>query len=200
MHKLFKIKAYEMENGPHFDERHAQKAVSKMKNEDGTVGPHWSMEETTALANQYGVKFTGGYNRCDWFVALNMVYSDYYKVIMNIANSVNPKHFVEFAKAWLEDKDIDEGKMWYYYVYIMCDKVREEEQEMFERYGDEDDEEEERPMMHSRRMGRMVASSRDYEDYDDDDEDYSYRKKSKSMGYEIRPEYGRIRSTRYYRY
>lgn len=27
----------------------------------------------------------------------------------------------ELAKAWLCDKDIDEGKMWHYYVYLMCD-------------------------------------------------------------------------------
>lgn len=47
-----------------------------------------------------------------------MVYSDYYRVIMNITGSNNTKHYVEFAKAWLNDKDIDEGKMWYYYVYV----------------------------------------------------------------------------------
>lgn len=118
MHRIFRVKAYEMEHGPHFNEEHARKAVMKMENEDGTRGPHWSLEETSALASQYGISLSGKFNRYDWFVALNMVYSDYYKVLLNITGSNNIKHYIEFAKAWLNDKDIDEGKMWYYYQYV----------------------------------------------------------------------------------
>lgn len=40
MHRIFRVKAYEMEHGPHFNEEHARKAVMKMENEDGTRGPH----------------------------------------------------------------------------------------------------------------------------------------------------------------
>lgn len=80
MHRIFRVKAYEAEHGPHFNEEHARKAVSKMENEDGTRGPHWSIEETTTLANQYGISLGNRFNRYDWFVALNMVYSDYYIV------------------------------------------------------------------------------------------------------------------------
>lgn len=127
MHRIFRVKAYEKEHGPHFNEEYARKAVMKMENEDGTRGPHWSLEETTTLASQYGIALGSKFNRYDWFVALNMVYSDYYRVIMNITGSNNTKHYVEFAKAWLNDKDIDEGKMWYYYVYVMCDHIREAE-------------------------------------------------------------------------
>lgn len=54
MHRIIRTKAYEAEHGPHFNEEHARKAVNKMENEDGTRGQHWSLEETTALANQYG--------------------------------------------------------------------------------------------------------------------------------------------------
>ena len=60
MHRIFRVKAYEAEHGPHFNEEHARKAVSKMENEDGTRGPHWSVEETTAMYNRYsrfGVRF-----------------------------------------------------------------------------------------------------------------------------------------------
>lgn len=35
MHRIFRVKAYEAEHGPHFNEEHARKAVSKMENEDG---------------------------------------------------------------------------------------------------------------------------------------------------------------------
>lgn len=82
MHRIFRVKAYEMEHGPHFNEEHARKAVMKMENEDGTRGPHWSLEETSALASQYGISLSGKFNRYDWYVALNMVYSDYYKVLL----------------------------------------------------------------------------------------------------------------------
>lgn len=110
MHRIFRVKAYEAEHGPHFNEEHARKAVSKMENEDGTRGPHWSVEETTALASQYGINLGSRFNRYDWFVALNMVYSDYYKVIISMTNSNSTKHFVELAKAWINDKDIDARK------------------------------------------------------------------------------------------
>lgn len=127
MHRIIRTKAYEAKHGPHFDEEHARKAVSKMENEDGSRGQHWSVEETSALANQYGIRFDSKFNKYDWYVALNMVYSDYYKVIVNMTGSNNSKYFVELAKAWICDKDIDEGKMWYYYIYVMCDKLRDAE-------------------------------------------------------------------------
>lgn len=73
MHRIFRVKAYEKEHGPHFNEEYARKAVMKMENEDGTRGPHWSLEETTTLASQYGIALGSKFNRYDWFVALNMV-------------------------------------------------------------------------------------------------------------------------------
>ena len=196
MHKMFRTKAYEQEYGPHFNEEQARKAVNKMENEDGTRGPHWSLEETTSLANQFGVSLNNRFNRYDWFVALNMIYSDYYKVLVNITNSNTPKHYVEFAKAWLNDKDIDEGKMWYYYIYVMCDKIREEEMECYEdkMKGDYDDDEDElgRSRMGRYRMGSYRRTGRmnvykDHDDYDDY-EDNRYR------------EPYRTTSTRYVRY
>lgn len=73
MHRIFRVKAYEKEHGPHFNEEYARKAVMKMENEDGTRGPHWSLEETTTLASQYGIALGSKFNRYDWFVALNDV-------------------------------------------------------------------------------------------------------------------------------
>lgn len=104
MHRIFRVKAYEAEHGPHFNEEHARKAVSKMENEDGTRGPHWSVEETTALASQYGINLGSRFNRYDWFVALNMVYSDYYKVIISMTNSNSTKHFMLFNQLNIGDK------------------------------------------------------------------------------------------------
>lgn len=205
MHRIFRVKAYEAEHGPHFNEEHARKAVSKMENEDGTRGPHWSIEETTTLANQYGVSLGNRFNRYDWFVALNMVYSDYYKVIINITNSNSTKHFVELAKAWINDKDIDEGKMWYYYIYVMCDKIRQAEMECYEeevekrdKYEEDDDDEFERIGLFRRggrrggmmRGGRRVYSTSRARDYEDDYERMLEREKE----YEPYSEYGRGKS------
>lgn len=160
MHKLFKYKAYEQEYGPHFNLEESHKAVNKMQNEDGSHGPHWSIEETTSLANQYNVNLRDRFNKYDWFVALNMIYSDYYKVIVNISNSNNAKHFVEFAKAWLNDKDVDEGKMWYYYKYVICDKFREEYDED-EEYDEYDEFEYRQP------RNRRSTYEHDIDDWDD---------------------------------
>lgn len=129
MHRIFRVKAYEAEHGPHFNEEHARKAVSKMENEDGTRGPHWSVEETTALASQYGINLGSRFNRYDWFVALNMVYSDYYKVIISMTNSNSTKHFVELAKALLNgsgaqmtNNEITTGNRYLIY-YNKCDGI-----------------------------------------------------------------------------
>jgi hypothetical protein len=132
MRERLKIERHEAMYGPHFNEECALKAVSKMENEDGSRGEHWSLEETTSIANQYGINLKGEkYNKYDWYVALNMIRSDYYRAVVTMTSSDHIKYFVELAKAWLNDKDIEEGKMWYYYCYIMCDKLRKEAKKMF---------------------------------------------------------------------
>lgn len=112
---------YEAINGPHFDEVNAQRAVEHMENEDGSKGPHWSVEETTNIANQMGINLRSEkHNKWDWYVAMNMIWSDFYKAVVAMTGNTNTKHFAELAKAWICDKDIADGKMWHYYVYIMC--------------------------------------------------------------------------------
>lgn len=113
---------YEAINGPHFDESSARKAVKAMENEDGSRGPHWSVEETTSVANQLGINLKSEkHNKWDWYVAMNMMWSDYYKAVVAMTGNSNTKHFAELAKAWICDKDIADGKMWHYFVYLMCD-------------------------------------------------------------------------------
>lgn len=134
MSKKREFEKHEYMYGPHFNEPCARRAVANMLNEDGTIGAHWSLDETTALANQYNIDLHASFNKYDWFVALNMIRSDFYKVITSLTNSDNVKHFIEFAKAWLKDKDITEGKMWHYYRYIMCDDEDDESYDDSRRY------------------------------------------------------------------
>lgn len=89
MRERLKIERHEAMYGPHFNEECALKAVSKMENEDGSRGEHWSLEETTSIANQYGINLKGEkYNKYDWYVALNMIRSDYYRAVVTIYYSI----------------------------------------------------------------------------------------------------------------
>lgn len=85
-----KFERHERMYGPHFTEECAMKVVAKMENEDGTTGQHWTINDTTTVANQYGISFNPRkYNKYDWYVAMNMVYSDYYKFITNTLHSIS---------------------------------------------------------------------------------------------------------------
>ena len=87
MRERLKIERHEAMYGPHFNEECALKAVSKMENEDGSRGEHWSLEETTSIANQYGINLKGEkYNKYDWYVALNMIRSDYYRAVVTMTS------------------------------------------------------------------------------------------------------------------
>ena len=170
-----KLKHYEQMYGPHFSEECAHKAVKHMENEDGTKGPRWSVEEAERIAAQYGINLkTEKFNKYDWFVALNMIRSDFYRAVVNMTGSDNIKHFVELTKAWLNDKDIEEGKMWFYFKYVMCEEGREE-----------DDEEEHGLYARRGRSGRMNINpyhKHHYHDYYDDEDENEYE-------YELRGTY-----------
>lgn len=161
-----KLERHEHTYGPHFNEEIAHKAVKSMDNEDGTKGPRWSVEEAERIATQYGVNLKGDkYNKYDWFVALNMIRSDFYRAVINIAGSDNVKHFVELTKAWLNDKDIEEGKMWFYFKFVMCEEGREDEW---------DDEESNYNYARRGRSGRMNMYHKRHYDYYNDDYDHEY--------------------------
>jgi len=100
-------------NGEHFDEGMAIWAVSQMKNEDGTMGAHWTETDTTSVASSEGISFDK-FNRWDWYYVLNMIYSDYYNVIGSDTST-----YVKMAKAFLMDGDTAEGKA-FRYMIAMC--------------------------------------------------------------------------------
>lgn len=95
----------------------AQEWVRGMKNADGTIGPHWTMEKTEEARAQRGIN-------CDslaFWVAMNMVYSDYAKVAEKV-NANTMDFYAYMAKAFLEDKDSrNQGgeKLSRYYEYVV---------------------------------------------------------------------------------
>ena len=181
MHSKTKLERHERMYGPHFTEECALKAVSKMRNSNGTKGAHWDMQQATDVAKQYGVNLkTEKYNKYDWYVALNMIHSDYYKFVYTTFNSDNIKYFVELTKAFLNDEDADEGKMWYYYKYVMCDAYHEDDED--------DDDYEEDDVYSNRRQSMKYNSARKSKLYDEDDEEDDYYRVRASI-YRREPRY-----------
>lgn len=84
-----------------------------MKNEDGSYGAHWEIEQTRPFMAPRGIT-------CDaweWAAVMNMMYSDYCKAARK--NSVDrPEFYADLAAAFLEDKDAPEDKAGRYYHNI----------------------------------------------------------------------------------
>lgn len=95
-----------------FTEDDAKAWTAKMENEDGTVGEHWTMEQTGQVAAIAGAH----YEPWIWYAALNMMYSDYYSVAAKYGLD-RPEFYADLAKAFLMDKDAGgaEAKMAGYY-------------------------------------------------------------------------------------
>lgn len=105
-HKMM-MKVHCVVYGAHFDEKLAKKAVSKMKNVDGSTGEHWTYEQTTSVANQYGIK-----HYADWYYAMNSLWSDLSNVLGGDANT-----YAKMAKAmYFDDPDMVEGKLFKTYM------------------------------------------------------------------------------------
>ena len=92
----------------------AEEWTSNMKNEDGTKGPHWKMEQVKQLMAQKGIQ----YNPWEFFVVMNALYSDYCAVLKKHGMN-NIDVYVDLASAWLNDSDAMPGKASRYYEYIV---------------------------------------------------------------------------------
>lgn len=97
------------------DEHLAKEWTAMMENEDGTKGPHWSMEQIKKVIEQRGMPG----DPVEIWVAMNMMYSDYCKVAKRLG--VNTMDFyAEMARAFLDDKDAGvPDKLTAYYEYIV---------------------------------------------------------------------------------
>lgn len=100
---------YEHIHGPHFTKWKYECAVAGLENQDGTKGPHWTVEDTTSVARQKGLQFDR-FNEYDFAFAMNMVYSDFYGFIPDTIDS-----YYKVAKAFIEDRDAPKGKAFLYY-------------------------------------------------------------------------------------
>lgn len=83
-----------------FTEDDARRWTEHMGNDDGSMGAHWTLEQTTAVANSIGVHV----DPWIWFAALNMEYSDNFEVAQKYGLD-RPEYYADLAKAFLFDED-----------------------------------------------------------------------------------------------
>lgn len=94
---------YKAHDEAHLTKEEALEYVAHMKNKDGSVGPHWSLEQV----KEYMAKrpeFDEIY-LLDFYVAINMMYSDYYKPGRPV------EVYAELAKDFIADKDAPADKV-----------------------------------------------------------------------------------------
>ena len=114
---LKKLK-HKMYSGMTFTEEDAKKWASYMVNDDGTTGAHWTIDQTTSVAQSMGIVFEH-ITEVDWWICINSMYSDYYKVAAK--HGVDTADFYgDMAKAFLFDPDgpKPKEKLAAYYNYI----------------------------------------------------------------------------------
>ena len=113
MYEELELDLYKEIYGCHFSDWLLDRALEHMVNEDGTKGKHWDLKSTTQVANNNGVAFDY-FNEYDWCYVMNMMYSDYYKVLGTDTNI-----YSKMAESFLKDKDAPEGKALKYYLRIV---------------------------------------------------------------------------------
>ena len=81
----------------------AEAWAAHMVNEDGTTGPHWGVDQTTAVAESMGMTWEKVSRPC-WWITMNMMYSDYSGVAEKYGVSI-AEFYADMARAFLMDKD-----------------------------------------------------------------------------------------------
>lgn len=88
------------------DQATAMEWVQRMKNADGTTGPHYKPEQAEQLRSVHCPHC----KRWEFFTALNMMYSDYSDVAKKMGVD-KPEFYTCMAKAFLDDEDAGEHKL-----------------------------------------------------------------------------------------
>lgn len=80
-----------------------------LRNADGTMGPHFEMQDIEQAVNKLGIRFDE-YSEKEFCTVMNMLYSDYCEVNRSLVSPDKEVHYyAKLAQAWLEDDDGPEG-------------------------------------------------------------------------------------------
>ena len=104
-----------------FAREDAERWVQHMQNADGSTGPHWTQDQTAAVAGSVGVHDVDPWA---WYAAMNMMYSDYWESAMRYGVD-RPEYYADLAKEFLFDKDAGgpEEKLAAYYHSIAAPQI-----------------------------------------------------------------------------
>lgn len=86
-----------------------------MQNEDGSKGPHWTLDQVKQLMAQKKIQKSPA----EFWAALNMIYSDYVKVAKKHGVGGNIDFYIDMALAFLNDKDANPNKLACYYKNVV---------------------------------------------------------------------------------
>lgn len=94
----------------------AEEWMMGLQNEDGTKGPHWSMDQAKQVMQQRGIQS----DPVTFWAVLNMMYSDYCKIFKKHGVGDRVDFYADMASAWINDKDADrQKKTAAYYQYVV---------------------------------------------------------------------------------
>lgn len=88
---------------PPLTEEQAKEYVAHMKNKDGSTGEHWTLAQTTEYLKSHSEY--AELNPLCFYVAMNMMYSDYYKA------TYATDTYASMAKDFIADKDAPSNKV-----------------------------------------------------------------------------------------
>ena len=92
----------------------AEKWVRSMKGAAGGPGQHWNMEQAKQIMTRHGFQL----DPVEFYVTLNMMYSDYSKVAQKMG--VDKEEFYAcMAEAFLNDEDARPEKLALYHEYVV---------------------------------------------------------------------------------
>lgn len=112
------FKTYESAYGKKLNEEMAKEWVHSMK----PYAEHWTKEQTDAVFKNQGLSV----NEIDFYVAMNMMYNDYSKVLENedMSEEEKIKAYIKLAYYFIKDEDFGEGKVFEYYKMVMFNDAK----------------------------------------------------------------------------
>lgn len=95
------------------DRTMAEQWTAGMKNEDGTAGPHWNMEQVKQAMAQRSIPG----DPVEFYAVLNSLYSDFGEVFKKY--NLKMDFYCDLTRAWLDDSDAVDNKAAAYFEYVV---------------------------------------------------------------------------------
>lgn len=105
-YKKYKLKLMGMAYDYKFDYKMSEEIVNNMK----PLGEVWNMETTNKMKKDYNFNV----NECDFYIVVNSLVNDYYKII----DKDDAETYLKMANAFINDEDAVKNKIWIYYTRI----------------------------------------------------------------------------------